>query len=604
MTLVAAVAASAQTDWPFYGHDPGGMRHSPLKQITTANVSKLKRAWTLHTGPGPTGSESTPLVIKGVMYLTSRSAIFAVEPETGKVIWRYDGARVTDRGVTYWPGDRQRNPRVYVGVGSNLVALDVTTGKPAPGFGKEGIVDMRQGVADGLGDVPFSMLSPPVIYKDIVITGSNNSEGTPSIGAYGDVRGWDASTGKLLWTFHTVPRPGEPGNETWKGDSWKNRSGTNVWGFMTVDVERGLVFLPIGAPTSDFYGADRHGDNLYGNSLVALDAATGKLKWYQQLVHHDIWDYDPAAPPAILELTRGGRKTRAVAQITKTGLLFVFDEMTGAPIYGMEERPVPQSRVPGEATSRTQPFPLKPPPLSRMTFEKEDLYNLTPEHAAFCKDLWEREQMYTEGPYTPFQLERTAVTFPSTLGGGGWGGVSFDPSLGYIITNVMNLGQWGHMEKREDPKTGAVTYVRNASVGGAYARFWDPKTFIACQNPPFGELVAVNAATGDIAWKVPLGITESLEAKGIKNAGAPNIAGSITTAGGLIFIGATNDSRFRAFETRTGKELWIEKMETSAYAVPITYLGKDGKQYVVVMAGGGNRFGSPPGDSLIAFTLP
>src|SRR5262245_17221720 len=298
LCLFAAVAI-AQTDWPYYGHDPGGMRHSPLKQITPANVSKLKRAWTLHTG-GPAGSESTPLVIKGVMYFTARDAIFAVEPESGKVIWKYTGRQVTDRGVTYWPGDRQSTARVFVGVGSNLIALDVTTGKPVPGFGNEGLVDLKKGVADGMENVPYSLRSPPVIFKDIVITGGNNSEGNPSQGAYGDVRGWDARSGKLIWTFHTVPRPGEPGNETWKGDGWRNRSGTNVWGFMTVDVERGLVFLPIGSPTSDFYGKDRPGNGLYGNSVVALDAATGRLKWYQQLVHHDLWDYDPAAPPAIL----------------------------------------------------------------------------------------------------------------------------------------------------------------------------------------------------------------------------------------------------------------------------------------------------------------
>jgi quinoprotein glucose dehydrogenase len=273
------------------------------------------------------------------------------------------------------------------------VAIDVTTGKPAPGFGKEGFVDLKEGLLGEMPKARVSLDSPPAVYKDVIITGITNGEGDPSKGAYGDIRGWDAHTGKLLWTFHTVPRPGEPGNETWPKDGWRNRGGTNTWGYLTVDVERGLVFAPTGSPTSDFYGADRHGDGLYGNSLIALDAATGKLKWHQQLVHHDIWDYDLAAPPALFEVNRNGKKIPAVAQITKMGILFVFNRVTGEPMYGMEERPVPQSVVPGEKTSPTQPFPLKPPPLARNTFREEEMYNLTPEHAAFCRDLYERNNM-------------------------------------------------------------------------------------------------------------------------------------------------------------------------------------------------------------------
>jgi len=592
----------AQTDWPVYGHDPSGTRYSTLKQINTGNVSKLQRAWTFHSGGR--ASESSPIMVGGVLYLTSPTGIYALEPETGKEIWKYEAKNVTRRGLTFWPGDKGTHARIFAGVGSKMVAIDVTTGKPAPGFGDEGLIDLKRGVLGDLADARFSIDSPPVLYKDIIITGSNNNEPSPSLGAYGDVRGWDAHSGKLLWTFHTVPRPGEPGNETWPGDSWKNRSGTNVWGFMTVDQERGMVFVPLGCPTSDFYGADRPGDGLYGNAIVALDAATGKVKWFHQLVHHDLWDFDVAAPPAIIDMTVAGKKRRAVVQITKMGLLYFFDEMTGEAIFGMEERAVPQSRVPGEVTSKTQPFPLKPPALAKFDFKKDDLYSLTPEHAAFCKDLWESQKMYTEGPFTPLQTEGNAVMFPSTIGGGNWNGISFDPTLGYVITNVMNLGQWGHMERKEDPKTGAITYERTAAFGGSHARFWDPTSHVPCQNPPFGELVAVNASTAEIAWKVPLGITEELEAKGIKNTGALNLGGSIATAGGLIFIGATNDSRFRAFETKTGKELWVEKIDASAYAVPMTYEGRDHKQYVVIVAGGGSYWASPVGDSVIAFSLP
>jgi len=592
----------AQTDWPVYGHDPGGQRHSPLTQITPSNVAKLERAWTYHTGKP--GSEATPLVIEGVMYLTAPNAIFALEPETGKLLWKYEAERVTRRGLAYWPGDKATHPRVFAGSGSDLVAIDVTTGKPAPGFGNEGRVDMKKGVLGDLPDARLAMDSPPAVYKDIVITGSNNNEPAPSIGAYGDVRGWDARAGKLKWTFHTVPRKGEPGNETWEGESWKNRSGVNSWGLMTVDVARGMVFVPVGCPTTDFYGADRHGIGLYGNSLVALDAATGKLKWYQQLVHHDLWDYDVAAPPALIDVMWNGKSTPAVAQITKMGSLFVFERETGKPVYGMEERPVPQSVVPGEETSPTQPFPLKPAQLAKNSFRREDLYSQTPEHAAFCKALFEDQQMVSAGPFTPFPSEGNALTFPSTLGGGNWGGVSFDPKLGYAFTNIMHLGQWGHMEKRVDAKTGAETWVRAAAFGGSYARFWDPSNHIPCQDPPFGELVAVNLASGEIAWRVPLGVIDELEARGVRGTGAPNLGGSITTASGLVFIAATNDKRIRAFDSKTGKELWAGALDADGQATPITWLGKDGRQYVAIMAGGGPYWGAPAGDALIAFALP
>ena len=603
-TLLAGCCLAAlqgQGDWPAFGHDPGAMRYSPLKQVNAGNVSRLQLAWTFHSGSP--GSETTPVVVRGVMYLTQPDGIFALEPETGKLIWKFAASGVALRGLSYWPGSGGTHPRVFAGIRNNLVAIDVTTGKPAPGFGKEGMVDLKQGVLGELPDAALTLQSPPAVYKDIIITGSTNGEGAPSAGAYGDIRGWDARTGKLVWTFHTVPRKGEPGSETWPEDGWRNRSGTNTWGFISVDVERGLVFAPTGCPTSDFYGADRHGNGLYGNSLVALDGATGKLRWHQQLVHHDLWDYDLAAAPALIDVKKNGKKIPAVAQITKMGMLFLFDRLTGEPVFGMEERPVPQSTVPGEATWPTQPFPLKPPPLARNSFREEEMYNLTPEHAAFCRELFERNRMFIGVPYTPLPLEGNVLIFPSTLGGGNWGGVSFDPLLGYVFVNVMNIGQFGHMEKRVDPKTGAVRYARTSEYG-TYARFWNRDTRIPCTNPPFGELVAVNVNTGDIAWKVPLGTFEELEAKGVKNTGALSLGGSIATAGGLVFIAATNDSRFRAFESKTGRLLWERKIDANGHAIPITYLGKDGTQYVVIMAGGGGGFfGGQPSDSVTAFAL-
>ena len=598
---IAITSLIAQSDWPAYGRDPGASRFSPLKQVNASNVSRLQRAWTFHTGKP--GSEGIPIVVAGVMYLAAANGIFAIEPETGKQLWHHEATQVALRGLAYWPGSKGIRPRVYAGVKGGLIALDAGTGKPAAGFANEGLLDLRQGVLGELADAKISLQSPPAVYKNLIITGSANGEGAPTLGAYGDIRAWDANTGKLVWSFHTVPRPGEPGNETWPANGWKNRSGTNAWGFLTVDPERGLIYVPIGSPTTDFYGADRHGDGLYGNSLVALDASTGKLKWYQQLVHHDLWDFDPAAAPILFDALRKGRKIPAVAQITKMGLLFAFDRVNGNPLYGMEERPVPQTTVPGEKTSPTQPFPLKPPPLSRTDFRMEDMYSLTPEHAAFCRELFEKNQMKPSPLYTPLGLEGNTLMFPSTLGGGGWGGVSTDPSLGYLFTNVNNLGQWGHMEKKIDAKTGQSTYVRTSSYG-SYARFWNRDTRVPCTNPPFGELVAVDTRTGDIAWRSTLGTVPSLEEKGVKNSGALNLGGSIATAGGLVFIAATNDSRFRAFESKSGRLLWEQPIDANGHTIPITYLGKDGKQYVAIMAGGGGGFfGGTPSDALVAFAL-
>src|ERR1039457_2587241 len=545
------------------------MRYSSLGQINTGNVERPHPAWPFRAGKP--GSEAVPVVIGGVMYATAPDGVYALVPETGELLWKHDASPVALRGLAYWPGSGGLHPRVFVGNGAYLLALDVTTGKSAPGFGNEGRVDLKKGVLGVLPDGRYALQSPPAVFGDVLITGCSNGEGSPSEGAYGDIRGWDARTGKLLWTFHTVPRPGEAGSETWPPDAWKNRSGTNTWGFFTVDVKRGIVYAPLGSPTSDFYGQDRVGDGLYGNSLVALDARTGARIWHRQLVHHDLWDYDLAAPPALFDIRRGGRVIPAVAQITKMGLLFVFDRVTGEPVYGVAERPVPQTAVPGEVTSPTQPFPLKPPPLGKNTFHMDEMYDRSPGHARFCKELFETNQMKIGEPYTPLPLEGNALFFPSTLGGGNWGGVSIDPSLGLLFVNVMNVGQWGHLERR------GSDYLRTSAYG-PYARFWDRETRIPCQNPPFGELIAVDLASGDIAWRSVLGRIEALEAIGVRDTGTLNLGGSIATAGGLVFIGATNDSRFRAFDSRTGKLLWEVKLEASGHTIPITYMGRDQRQ--------------------------
>jgi glucose dehydrogenase len=594
--LLLSCRAFAQTDWPSFGNDPGAMRYSSIRQINAGNVERLQLAWTFRTGKP--GSEAVPVAIGGVMYVTAPDGVYALVPETGELLWKHDVSPVALRGLAYWPGSGGLHPRVFAGNGPYLLALDVTTGKPAPGFGNEGRVDLKQGVLGDLKDGQYVLQSPPAVFGDVVITGCSNGEGSPSAGAYGDIRGWDARTGNLLWTFHTVPRPGEPGSETWPPNAWRNRSGTNTWGFFTIDVKRGIVYAPLGSPTSDFYGKDRVGDGLYGNSLVALDARTGAKKWHRQLVHHDLWDYDLAAPPALFDIRRGGRVIPAVAQISKMGLLFVFDRVTGEPVYGVEERLVPQTTIPGEVTSTTQPFPLKPPPLGKNTFRMEEMYDRSPEHARFCKELFETNQMKIGVPYTPLPIEGNALFFPSTLGGGNWGGVSIDPKLGLLFVNVMHLAQWGHMEKR------GTEYVR-ASAYGTYARFWNRETHIPCQNPPFGEMIAVDLASGDIAWRTPLGRIEALEAIGVRDTGTLSLGGSIATAGGVVFIAATNDARFRAFDSKAGKVLWEVKLEANGHTSPMTYMGRDGRQYVALMAaGGGAFFGGPVSNTLVAFALP
>jgi glucose dehydrogenase len=603
-SLALRQSSPADGNWIYMGRDAGAQRFSPLTQIDKTNVEKLQEAWAFDTTAR--NLQVTPTVVDGLMYVTAGPAIYALEPETGKQIWKFTAAGpVSRRGVAYWPGSGKVAARLYSGAGDGrMIALDAKSGAMILDFGEDGYVDLKKSVR-GAADGPFQLITPPIVYRDIVITGGSNTEQEPSSALYGDIRGWDAVTGKLLWSFHTVPRAGEAGVETWEGDSWKNRSGTNAWTLMTLDVERGLVFAATGAPTSDFYGADRRGRNLYGNSVLALDAATGKLKWYQQLVHHDIWDWDLPAAPTLIDVTRNGRKIAAVAQMTKMSLLFIFDRVTGEPIFGMEERPVPQSDVPGEATSPTQPFPLLPPPLARTTFDPaKDMYSLTPEHAAFCNELWSANKMFTKGIYTPAGLDGTMVMFPSTLGGGNWSGLSYDPTRGIVFTNIMNLGQLGRMEKQPDKATGIETYKRTGPWKSAYGRFWNPETKMPCSAPPFGELVAVDVNTASVVWRTPLGFFEDLKAKGFDKTGSPNIGGTIATASGLIFVGATIDKRFRAFDAQNGAMLWETTLGASAHATPMTFLGRDGRQYVVVAAGGDGLLQSPTDTKIVAFALP
>jgi glucose dehydrogenase len=590
--LAAAACAAAQsTEWTAYGHDAGGARFSPLKQITPENVGKLHRAWVYHTGE--TGNfESTPIVVDHVLYFpTQGQKIVALDADTGKELWKFDPkSRSRElRGVSYWPGDQQSPPRILFGTSDGrLFALDAKSGKPADSFGDNGRIDLRAGVADQFPlTTSYAVTSPPAIYKDLVIVGPSTQE-TVSVGPSGDARAFSVRTGKLVWRFHTVPQPGEPGSETWPAGATKDRAGPSLWGPMTVDPERGMVFLPVGNPADSFYGWDRKGANLYANSVVALDAATGKYRWHFQMVHHDIFDYDVDAPPVLVDVVRDGRKIPAIVETTKMGLLFILDRTTGKPIFGVEERKVPQSDIPGEASWPTQPFPLKPPPLARMTVKKGEVRE--PCRAGF-------DELVHDGPFQPFNT-KVSLRLPGTMGGGNWGGVAFDPSLALIFVNTSNLGGTGRMEAA--PAGAPVPY---RPIGG-YVR-WIDKDRYPCQLPPWGELTAVNANTGEVAWKSTLG-----SYPGFPNAGTPNLGGPIATAGGLVFIGATLDAKFRAFDSRTGKEVWTADIGASALTVPATYAGRDGKQYVVIAAGGPARFRSidathgEDADALIAFTLP
>ena len=658
-------AVDPAKEWPTYGHDSGGMRFSPLTELTPKNVDQLKVAWVYHlTPPRPAGasgaapaaegrgrgrgnaaepegetpatpqegrgrgrgrgsangfaaSESTPLVIDGVMYLsTPHSRVVAVDPTTGKEIWAFQlpSSVPSTRGVEFWPGDATTPAQIVFGSSEGkLYSVNAKTGKPNNDFGDNGIVNLNTDeIMHGLPGRD-GLSSPPKIYKDMVITGGTTQENPPH-GPAGDVRAWDMHTGKLRWTFHSIPQPGEPGHDTWGGDSWKDRSGVNVWGFITVDAQRGIVYMPFGAPSVDQYGGDRPGNNLYGSSVVAADANTGKYLWHFQVVHHDIWDGDMTGAMALIDVKKGGKTIPAIAAINKLGLLFLLDRTNGKPIYGVEERAVPASEVPLEKASKTQPFPLKPAPLARNTMKPEDIATVTPEIEAGCKKLIEGVQM--GGPYLPPAYNRLRVQFPGNHGGVNWFGTSFNPQLGYLFVNTNELGQLSGL-KDHDAKAGRALgkgVGNRVDPDGPYEGFPGGGRFslpamegstqqIPCQQPPWGELTAVNVNTGEFAWRVPLGVTDSLPADKQKT-GRPGNGGTIATAGGLVFVGATDDARFRAFDAKTGKELWVYKLKGAAEATPITYQGRDGKQYVVITSTGGGFFNNPvTDDSVIAFAL-
>jgi glucose dehydrogenase len=621
--------AQSGSDWPMYGHDLASTRFSPLSQINPDNVAKLKVAWSYPMRPGGSGpaggafSQVTPIVVGDVMYLPAGNRVVALEPETGKEIWSYQRPTglVSARGVAYWPGDRENSPRIFFTSGHKLVALNAKTGQPDPGFGQGGEITM---------DVPFAEV--PTIYKNVIIVGANvygpgetnlHPQDEVAAGVPGDSRAYDARTGKKLWDFHAIAQPGEVGHNTWGGDSWKGRGGTNVWSITsTVDEKRGIVYMPFGGPAANYYGGDRPGDSLFSNTLVAADATTGKLKWYFQTVHHELWDFDLPPEPVLIDVMHDGKKVPALVQTGKIGYVFVFDRVTGKPVFPIEERPVPKGDAPGEQYSPTQPFPVKQPPIARVTIGSDDLVtadDTTPDHARACHELWDKSNFYNAGPYTPWVVHsspadtKMTLIFPGATGGANWGGAASDPRMGYVFVNMQNSGSGGFLEKNpkynEQTVGTEVEYHRGTAAGGQYGGFSAPAKDAngkvignwPCQKPPWETLSAVNINTGEIAWTVPLGITEELPEAKQHTGRAGAFAGPIATASGLVFIGATNDNRFRAFDSKTGKELWSTKLEYTATAVPITYQGKNGKQYVAIMVAGG---GQGSDQALMVYALP
>jgi glucose dehydrogenase len=586
LTVLTASGLAAQSaDWPVIGGDLGSTRYSGMTQITPANVGKLTRAWTYNTGDpggGFRGIEATPIVVGGVMYFsTPGRAVVALNAATGAEIWKYDLKEVTETGrgakygVSFWQGDGRAAPRIVVATTDGLlIQLDAKSGRLYKDVGKEGVIDLKVGMVEKFGSGGYTPGATPAIYKNLAIISPTTGE-QGRYGIAGDPRAFDLQTGKEVWRFHTVPQPGEPYFSSWGPDGWQDRRGPGSWVPMTVDNANGMVFVALGNATDQNFGGSRPGANLYATSLIALDAATGKLKWYYQTTHHDIYDWDVNAPPTLIDVTKDGKKVPAIAQSTKQGLLFILERMTGKAMFGDEERPIPNTDAPGDKAWPTQPFPVRPEPISRVSMTREEVSKISPETEKTCKEQYDR--LVQMGPYTPYGMTPSLV-FPSSEGGGSWSGASFDPGLGLIIVNTRSVGTLAKLNPS-----------MSSGVLPSYAKrkipFEDQNGY-PCSAPPWGELMAVSATSGDIVWRVPLGEYKDLTAKGVPKTGTPNAGGPVITAGGVLFIGATADLMFRAFDPKTGKELWSTQLENSAVNSPLTYEA-GGKQYVSVWAGGG-----------------
>ncbi|MBI1763022.1 MAG: PQQ-binding-like beta-propeller repeat protein [Acidobacteria bacterium] len=679
-TDVRAQRATKPANAPFlYGGDAGGTRYSRLNQINRSNVQRLAVAWQVELGDGAGDSQNQPVIADGVLYaVTAKHKVVALDAATGKELWRFDSGQVgrgPNRGVSVWREGQDK--RIFAAVQSYIYALDANTGQPIRSFGQAGRLDLREGLGREASKVSVVLTTPGVIYKDVLIVSGRMPESLPA--PPGDIRAFDVRTGKLRWSFHTIPRPGEFGSGTWPQEAWTYTGSANNWAGMAVDEKRGIVFVPTGSAADDFYGANRVGDDLFANTLLALNAATGERIWHFQAVKHDIWDRDFPSPPTLVTVRQNGSIIDAVAQTTKSGHVYLFERATGKPLFPIEYRNYPASTVPGEVAAETQPLPTKPAPFSRQTLTADLLTNRTPN-----AHEWALAQFKTfngGGQFIPMTVGQETIIFPGFDGGAEWGGSAFDPETGLLYVNANEMAWHASLAENQSGNSGRQIYMRSCAtchgddltgsppqmptlvgVGtkhnlttlssfirqGAgrmpafpnlskedmtalvqfllsgetkelandaaaanlpkyrftgYRKFVDPDGYPAIA-PPWGTLNAINLNTGAYAWKIPLGEYPELAAQGMKDTGSENYGGPVVTAGGLVFIAATNfDKKFRAFDKLTGKLLWETTLPFSGNATPATYQ-VNGRQYVVVHATGGKaRRGETGGDVLLAFAL-
>jgi quinoprotein glucose dehydrogenase len=599
---LAGAPGTRMIEWPFYGSDQAGTKWSAAADINRATVSQLETAWSWKTGEKPLpefrtqpGSfENTPLMIDNVLYVsTPYNRVVALDAESGRELWAYDphayeagqppnGTGFVHRGVAAWRDGEKL--RIFINSRDRLICLDARTGELVESFGQRGAINLVEGLRWTVDPKQYTNTSPPIVFRNIVILGNGVADRL----AYpkdppGDVRGFDARTGRLLWTFHTVPQTGEVGNDTWGDDSWKTTGHTNVWAPMTLDERRGLLYLPVSTPSNDFYGGRRPGANLFGESIVCLDAATGVRKWHFQTVHHGLWDYDLPSPPNVVSIRPDGRPVAAVVQLTKQGLVFVFDRVTGKPVWPIEERPVPPSDMPGEQAWPTQPFPTKPPAIAALGVTEGDAFDLTPELRAGA--LAEIRKLRIGPLYTPPSIQGT-LQRPGIIGGANWGGAAFDQASGLLFVKTSEQAHVARLGKPEPrPSEIEADYARQ---GDTSAEFMNG---IPLLKPPYAHLTAIDLNRGAIAWRIPFGDLPSLrQHPSLKDValpeslGSPGAPGAIVTAGGLLFVGG-GDAALHAVDAETGRELWKGALPRRSSATPVTYRAKNGRQYVVIAVG-------------------
>ncbi|MGH9733360.1 MAG: nucleoside hydrolase [Candidatus Acidiferrales bacterium] len=669
---------SANQNWSVYGGDPENTHYSALAQINRDNVKHLRVSWKYDTGETG-GLETSPLIVDGVLYgITPSQKIFALNAATGKLLWKFDsavGGTQPDRGLAYWSSGSDK--RILVGVMNFVYALDAATGKPVPSFGNDGCIDLRENLGRDPKSLWTPLTSPGIVYQDLLIVGGRNPETLPA--PPGDIRAYDVRNGKLRWLFHTIPHPGEFGYSTWPKNAWKYSGAANNWTGMALDPVRGIVYVPTGSAAFDFYGANRIGNDLFADCLLALDAKTGKRLWHFQDVRHDLWDRDFPAPPALVTVTHDGKRIDAVAQTTKQGFVYVFDRATGEPLFPIEYRKVPASSVPGEVAALEQPFSVNPAAFARQHLTADMLTDRTP--AAHRWAVAQFQKFRSDGQFVPFSVGKDTVIFPGFDGGAEWGGPAVDPATGTLYVNANEMAWTGRLEPNTGGNSPRAIYMSQCSVChgdklagsppaipalanvgerltsaeitktirngkgrmngfpnlsdeqvlalvdfltsgetktitgaapaapkmnyrfGGYKKFLDPQGYPAIK-PPWGTLSAIDLTTGEYVWKINLGEYPSLAKQGLTNTGSENYGGPIVTAGGLLFIAATDfDRKFRAFDKSTGKLLWQTTLPFAGNATPATY-AVDGRQYVVIAAGGGKDLNSPSGGVYVAFALP